>query len=148
MIGEQFLKDLINGHLSGTDRFVVGVVVKPDNRIRVFIDSDTSVLIEHCIELSKFIESQLDRSKEDFELNVSSAGLDQPYKLARQYIKNVGREVSVTLADKRHLTGMLLSADNEGINIKEVTKVKKVVTETNHRFRYDEIKESKEIIKF
>ena len=67
--------------------------------IRIFIDSDSRVLIEHCIELSKFIESQLDRDVEDFELNVSSSGLDQPYRLSRQYIKNIGREVSVLQKD-------------------------------------------------
>jgi len=148
MVSEQYIKDLISEHLAGTDRFLVSVVVKSDNRIRVFIDSDTSVLIEHCIGLSKFIESQLDREKEDFELNVSSAGLDQPYKLIRQYIKNIGREVSITLSDNRKISGKLAGADHEGIDIDEVTHIKKVITETHHRFGYNEIKETKEIIKF
>ena len=71
MISEQLIKDLTAQHLEGTDRFAVSVAVRSDNRIRIFIDSDTHVLIEHCIELSKFIESQLNREIEDFELNVS-----------------------------------------------------------------------------
>jgi ribosome maturation factor RimP len=147
MISEQLIKDLTAQHLAGTDRFAVSVAVKSDNRIRIFIDSDTHVLIEHCIELSKFIESQLNREIEDFELNVSSSGLDQPYKLSRQYIKNIGREVAVLQKDNSKIEGTLIAADEEGFNVKEITKVKKVITETTHSFLYSDIKETKEIIK-
>ncbi len=147
MISEQLIKELTNTHLEGTDRFAVSIAVRSDNRIRIFIDSDTHVLIEHCIELSKFIESQLDRDIEDFELNVSSSGLDQPYKLSRQYIKNIGREVAVLLKDNNKIDGTLIAADNESFSIKEITKVKKIITETTHSFQYSDIKETKEIIK-
>ena len=147
MISEQLIKDLTTQHLEGSDRFIVSVAVRSDNRIRIFIDSDTHVLIEHCIELSKFIESQLDRETEDFELNVSSSGLDQPYKLSRQYIKNIGREVAVLLKDNNKIEGALIAADAEGFTVKSITKVKKVITETTHTFLYSDIKETKEIIK-
>ncbi len=147
MISEQLIKDLTNTHLEGSDRFAVSVAVRSDNRIRIFIDSDTHVLIEHCIELSKFIESQLDREKEDFELNVSSSGLDQPYKLPRQYMKNIGREVAVFMKDNNKIEGALIAADAEGFTVKEITKVKKINTETIHSFLYSDIKETKEIIK-
>lgn len=147
MISEQLIKDLTAQHLEGTDRFIVSVAVRPDNRIRIFIDSDTHVLIEHCIELSKFIESHLDRNVEDFELNVSSSGLDQPYKLSRQYIKNIGREVSVLLKDNNKIEGTLIAADEQTFSVNQTSKVKKVITETTHNFLYSEIKETKEIIK-
>lgn len=147
MISEQLVKDLTAQHLEGTDRFAVSVAVKSDNRIRIFIDSDTHVLIEHCIELSKFIESQLNREIEDFELNVSSSGLDQPYKLSRQYIKNIGREVSVLLKDNNKIEGTLTAADEQGFTVKVITKIKKISTETTHNFLYSDIKETKEIIK-
>jgi ribosome maturation factor RimP len=147
MISEQLIKDLTIQHLEGTDRFAVSVAVRSDNRIRIFIDSDTHVLIEHCIELSKFIESQLNRETEDFELNVSSSGLDQPYKLSRQYIKNVGREVAVLKKDNNKIGGTLIAADEEGFTVKEITKVKKISTETIYSFLYSGIKETKEIIK-
>jgi ribosome maturation factor RimP len=147
MISEQLIKDLTAQHLEGTDRFAVSVAVRSDNRIRIFIDSDTHVLIEHCIELSKFIESQLNRETEDFELNVSSAGLDQPYKLSRQYKKNVGREVAVLKKDNNKIEGTLIAADEEGFTVKEITKVKKISTETIYSFLYSDIKETKEIIK-
>jgi ribosome maturation factor RimP len=147
MISEQLIKDLTTQHLEGTDRFAVSVAVKSDNRIRIFIDSDTHVLIEHCIELSKFIESQLNREIEDYELNVSSSGLDQPYKLSRQYIKNVGRDVAVLLKDNNKVEGTLIDADEEGFSIKAISKIKKITTETTHKFLYSDIKETKEIIK-
>jgi ribosome maturation factor RimP len=105
------------------------------------------VLIEHCIELSKFIESQLNREIEDYELNVSSSGLDQPYKLSRQYIKNVGRDVAVLLKDNNKVEGTLIDADEEGFSIKAISKIKKITTETTHKFLYSDIKETKEIIK-
>ncbi len=146
MISEQLIKDLTTQHLAGSDRFAVSIAVRSDNRIRIFIDSDTHVLIEHCIELSKFIESQLDRDAEDFELNVSSSGLDQPYKLSRQYIKNIGRNVSVLQKDNNKIEGILIAADEQGFSVKEITKVKKVITETTHNFLYSDIKETKEII--
>ncbi len=147
MISEQLIKDLTAQQLEGTDRFAVSVAVRSDNRIRIFIDSDTHVLIEHCIELSKFIEGHLDREVEDFELNVSSSGLDQPYKLSRQYIKNIGREVSVLQKDNSKIEGTLIAADEQGFSVKGITKVKKVITETTHTFLYSDIKETKEIIK-
>lgn len=147
MISEQLIKDLTTQHLEGSDRFIVSIAVRSDNRIRIFIDSDTRVLIEHCIELSKFIESQLNRDAEDFELNVSSSGLDQPYRLPRQYVKNIGREVSVLLKDNNKIEGELTMADAEGFSVKEITKVKKIITETTHTFLYSNIKETKEIIK-
>jgi ribosome maturation factor RimP len=147
MISEQLIKDLTQQHLAGTDLFIVSVTVRSDNRIRIFIDSDTHVSIEHCIVLSKFIESHFDRETEDFEINVSSSGLDQPYKLPRQYVKNIGREVSVLLKDNSKIEGLLIAADEEGFTVKQITKVKKVNTETTHTFLYSDIKETKEIIK-
>jgi ribosome maturation factor RimP len=148
MINESAIRGWIDEHFAGSDLFLVDLFIKPGNRIRIFIDSDTSVLIEHCIGLSKFIESHLDRDIEDFELNVSSSGLDQPYKIARQYIKNVGREVAVSLNDGRKAEGTLTAADEQGFEILEKLKDKKNIIEVNHRFNFIEIKETKEIIKF
>lgn len=148
MIRESQIRKLAEAHLAGTDRFIVDVIVKPGNRILVFIDSDTSVLIDHCASLSRYIESHLDRDTEDFELNVSSSGIDHPYTLVRQYIKNTGREVIVTLPDEQKITGTLVAADQKGFDILEKKKEKKIITEIAHHFAYSEIKETKEVIKF
>jgi len=148
MITEKLIREWIEEHLSGTDRFLVDLTIKSGNRILVFIDSDTSVLIENCISLSKFIESHLDRDIEDFELNVSSSGLDHPYKLVRQYIKNIGREVAISLNDGKKVEGTLIAADESGIEVIEKIKEKKNNIEVKHNFNFTEIKETKEIIKF
>ncbi len=148
MIKESFIRSLIEEHLEGSDRFLVELSIKSGNRILVFIDSDTSVLIEHCISLSRHIESNLDRDSDDFELNVSSSGLDHPYKLMRQYVKNIGREVSVTMNDGTKITGELKSADNSGFEVIERTKIKKIITEQTHLIAFSDAKETKEIIKF
>ncbi|NVO19100.1 MAG: ribosome assembly cofactor RimP [Bacteroidetes bacterium] len=147
-MNERLIRQWIEEHLAGSDRFLVELSIKPGNRILVFIDSDTSVLIEHCISLSRFIESQLDRDEEDFELNVSSSGLDHPYKLPRQYKKNIGRDVAVTLNDGKKITGKMIFSSDEGFEILETIKEKKIVTEVKHSFNFTEIKETKEIIKF
>jgi ribosome maturation factor RimP len=148
MIPESQIRSWIEEHLQGSDRFLVDLVIKSGNRIMVFIDSDSAVMIEHCISLSKYIESQLDRNVEDFELNVSSSGLDHPYKLQRQYIKNIGRDVTVTLSDNTKITGTLTQADETSFVVLEKIKQKKTIIEKEHRFAFTEIKETREIIKF
>jgi ribosome maturation factor RimP len=148
MIDTNKIKALIDEHLEGSDRFLVDLILKPGNRILIFIDSDTGILIDHCVSLSRFIEKNLDRETEDFELNVSSSGLDQPYRLTRQYIKNIGREVSVVCNDNRLIKGKLAAADEQGCEILEIVKEKKKSTEISHRLEYTDIKETKEIIKF
>ena len=148
MISDKILRQWVAEYLEGSDRFLVDLTVKSGNRILVFIDSDTSVLIEHCIGLSKFIESRLDRETEDFELNVSSSGLDHPYMLLRQYVKNIGREIAVSLADGSKVSGKLTAADEKGIEVTELKKEKKNIIEVKHQLNFTEIKETKEIIKF
>lgn len=148
MITRDQIRRLAEEKLEGTDRFLVEVLVKPGNRIMIFIDSDSHVSIDHCVELSRHIEKQLDRESDDFELNVSSSGLDQPYKLSRQYIKNIGREVSVTDNEGNKVTGILKKADENGFEVIETRKIKKEITEKLYIFSYSEIKETKEIIKF
>jgi ribosome maturation factor RimP len=148
MIKDSSLRQIAEDFLQGTDRFLVEVVVKPGNRIHIFLDSDSFVSIAHCAGLNRHIESQLDREVEDYELSVSSAGLDQPLKLLRQYRKQIGREISVTLKDGRKITGTLLAANEKGVEVHEVLKVKKEITETRHLLDFVNIKEAKQVIKF
>lgn len=124
MIKKETIVNLANGFLEGTDRFVVEVNTNTDNRILVFIDSDTGVAIENCIELSRFIENQLDREKEDFELNVSSSGVGQPFTLLRQYQKYIGKAVQIKLSDGTQLKGFLQSANETQIEFLDQAKNK------------------------
>jgi ribosome maturation factor RimP len=148
MINEKLISKIVQLAFEGTDKFLVEVKVRTGNRILVSVDSDTLLTIDDCASLSKFIESNLDRETEDFELSVSSPGIDMPYRNFRQYVKNIGRQVSVLTIEGIKHEGTLLAADENGMELMEVTKIKKVPTETKYHFLYSDIKETKEIIKF
>jgi ribosome maturation factor RimP len=148
MIEKDAITREVESVLTETDKFVVEIKVKAGNRITVLLDSDTSISIDDCIAITRHIESVFDRETEDYDLIVSSAGIDQPYKLLRQYIKNVGREVEVTLKDGSIFTGKLTSADAEKISVYRKTKVKKVETEETREIPFAEIKQTKEVISF
>ena len=154
MIDKKELEALVEEGLSGSDCFVVDVQVKPDNVLVVEIDNKEGVDIERCETLHRFLESKLDRDVEDYELEVGSAGLGQPFKVVRQYVNHVGREVEVLTCDGRKLHGVLASADDEGFSIS--VKVKRKAegekrarwVEETLAFRYDEVKYTKYSIKF
>lgn len=128
MIKRTYIQSLVLEHLQDTDKFLVQVMVKPANKILVFIDSDTNVTIADCVSLSRFIESKLDRETEDFELSVSSSGLDQPLLILRQYIKNLNKLVEVKYSDTEKAEGILLEATSESIKI-QTSKTKKKPSE-------------------
>lgn len=110
--------------LEGTDRFVVDVLVKNQDVILVFLDADTELTIEHCVEVSRHIESKLDRDKQDFELRVSSSGLDQPLKLLRQYQKNIGRTLRIQPIEGSAVTGKLTDIRDNSILLQTIIEKK------------------------
>ena len=148
MIDKDTILKEVESVLQGTDKFVVEIRVKSGNRIMVLLDSDTSIAIEDCIGITRHIESVFDRETEDYDLTVSSSGIDQPYKMLRQYIKNIGRDVEVTFADGTVFTGKLVAADKDKISVYRKTKVKKVETEETKEIPFTEIKHTKEVISF
>ena len=126
MISEQNIRNLIDQKLADTDVFLVECRVKTDNKIRVFIDSERGVTIEDCVALSRHIEGNLDREQEDFALDVSSAGLDLPLRIPRQFKKNVGRTVHVILNDGTEIKGELIEATDHDFRVlPEIQKKKK-----------------------
>lgn len=154
MIEKSVVSQLVEEWLEEKDYFLVDVTVTPDNRIVVEIDHAEGVWIEDCVELSRFIESKLDREQEDFELEVGSAGIGQPFKVLQQYINHIGMEVEVLVADGRKLTGVLKEANETNFT---VTVRKKVKLEGEKRpkmvdedviFAYNEIKYTKYLISF
>ena len=146
MIDKLKVLDIIQQTLEGTDKFLVDLKITTDNRINVAIDADSAIVIDDCVELSRAIESSLNRDEEDFELNVASAGLDSPLKLPRQYVKNIGQELSVTTLDGEKTEGKLTEATNDHINL-TTPKTKKEPSQ-QIAFNYTDIKTAKIIIKF
>jgi ribosome maturation factor RimP len=149
MIKLKEIEQIINAYLEGSDKYLVHSEVKPGNKIFVYIDGDKGVTIDDCVSLSRQIESQFDREKEDFEWNVSSPGADQPLKLKRQYLKNTGRSLKLKLTEEKQLTGKLVEAGEEGINIlPEPDKKKKKESPKPVFIPYEEIIEARVIISF
>ena len=123
-IEKKTIEDLVAKFTEGTDMFLVSLSISPANVIVVEMDADTSVDIDACVDLSRFIESSLDRDKEDFELTVMSVSLSEPFKVHRQYEKNKGKLVTVTTAARKYL-GELLEVTDESVTVrhKDIVKV-------------------------
>ena len=154
MIEKDIVKTLVNKRLEGSEDYLVDISISPDNLISVEIDNDQGVSIDDCVALSRFIEEHLDREKEDFELEVGSSGITSPFKIIRQYIKNVGNEVEMLLKSGIKLTGILKAADNDVATITVEKKIKsegvkrKITVTEDQVYPYDEIKYTKYLIRF
>lgn len=153
MIDKAKVAEIANEKLT-EDQFLVDVTVSPNNEIHVMVDSDSGISINQIVEISRYVESQLDRESEDFELSVYSAGLTEPFKLVRQYKKNQGQEIEVLLASGVKLNGVLVGVSDQEIELEVTTKEKpegskkkELVTRVHH-LGYSEIKEAKKILKF
>lgn len=154
MIEKESVKKLVEEHLSDSENFLVDVKINPGNLIVIEIDNEAGVSIDDCVELSRYIESKLDREVEDYELEVGSAGITQPFKVLRQYIKNIGNEVEVLTKEGKKWTGILKDANEDKFVLSVESLVKpegakrKVRVEEDHSFEYDKIKHTKYLIRF
>jgi ribosome maturation factor RimP len=142
---EQYLASI----LATKDIFLVGVKVDQNNRIVVHIDTADGISIEECARVSRELEDWLDREQEDFALEVSSPGLDAPFRVVDQYRKNVGRDIIVVRADGERLAGNLKETGENGI-VLEVSRKKKgkPPSTTLHELSFSEIKSARVSLTF
>ncbi|MGN1214084.1 MAG: ribosome assembly cofactor RimP [Bacteroidaceae bacterium] len=154
MIDKTKVKGLVDQWLEGKDYFLTDLSISDDDRIVVEIDHKEGVWIEDCVELSKFIESNLDRDVEDYELEVGSAGIGQPFKVRQQYENNVGSEVEAVLNNGKKTLGILKSVDDRGFTLTSKEKIRPEgakrpkMVEVDHSYAFDEVKEVRAVIKF
>jgi ribosome maturation factor RimP len=154
MIERETVCQIVGEWLQGKSYFLVSVDISTDDKIVVEIDHKDGVWIEDCVDLSRFIESRLSRDKEDYELEVGSAGIGQPFKVLQQYINHIGKEVELLTNDGKKITGILKEADEERFVVAVQTKEKvegskrPKLVESDKPFRYDEIKYTKYLIRF
>lgn len=133
MLDVKHIERIVEESLAGTDMFVVEVKVSPGNEVEVTIDADTRVGIDACATLSRAIEAGLDRDAEDFALTVASAGIGQPLRLLRQYLKLVGRPVDVVFKDGSKRVGKLDAATDTQITVEgEVLELQEIKTTKEH----------------
>jgi ribosome maturation factor RimP len=154
MIDKNVVKKLVEEWLQDKEYFLVSVEISPDNRIVVEIDHADGVWIEDCVALSRYIEERLSRDEEDYELEVGSAGLGQPFKVPQQYINFVGKEVEVLDADGVKVKGILKAVDGNDFTVGVEEKVKvegkkrPVKQEVDHVYQMDKVKYTKYLISF
>lgn len=111
--------DAMQGPIVARKCFIVEINLSPDNDVEIVIESeDGTVSLDDCVELSRIFEENFDREKEDYSLTIGSAGLDQPFKVLRQYEKAIGTVVQALLRDGRKLKGVLTGASGDGITLK------------------------------
>ena len=154
MIDKNVVKHLVEEWLEGKDYFLVDIEISSDNRIVVEIDHADGVWIEDCVALSRFIEERLDREVEDYELEVGSAGLGQPFKVPQQYVNFIGKEVEVLDADGKKYKGLLKNVEGNQFTVtvkekvKEEGKKRPVLTDVDRQFEMDKVKYTKYLISF
>ena len=149
------VKDALQSEIVARGCFLVDVTVSKDNDIVVTIESENAkVELDDCVALSRYFESQFDREKEDYSLTMTSAGLDQPFKVLKQYLKAVGTKVEVQLKGGRKMVALLAAADEESVtlrySVKEAVegKKKKELVEHEDRFTMDQVNSVKPFIEF
>ena len=149
------IKDALLSELVARGCFLVDVSVSKDNDIVVTIESEEGKIeLDDCVALSRYFETQFDREQEDYSLTVTSAGLDQPFKVLKQFEKAVGSKVEVQLKGGKKMVAMLEAADEESITLKYSAKEavegkkKKEIVEHVDRFTMDQVNAVRPFIEF
>lgn len=154
MITKEAIKALVEEWLQQGDYFLVDIQMEPDDRIVIEIDCADGVWIEDCAELSRFLQERLGDELGDYELEVGSAGLGQPFKVEQQYTNHVGDQVEVLTAEGQKLTGTLKQVDGRRFTVttteKQVPEGKKrpVKVEVDREFSMDEVKSTRYLLAF
>lgn len=154
MISKDTIRSIVEEWLDGKEYFLVDIEISPDDRIVVEIDHADGVWIEDCVALSRYIEDHLSRDEEDYELEVGSAGLGQPFKVPQQYHCFVGKDVEVLDADGKKYKGVLKSVDGGDftVTVEEKQKVegkkRPQLVSVDRTFQMDTVKYTKYLINF
>lgn len=117
MIDKDLIRQTIEEKLASTDCFLVSLSISGDNQIMVEIDSETSVDLDFCVELTRYIEQHFDRDAEDYSLEIGSYSITKPFVDRRQYRKNIGRKVEVLTEESKKIRGTLVAVDNDDFTL-------------------------------
>ncbi|MGE0077672.1 MAG: ribosome assembly cofactor RimP [Bacteroidales bacterium] len=154
MINKQLVESIVQPKLEEENLFLVDINISASNSIVITIDGDKGAGIDSCIAISRLVESSLNRDEEDFELEVTSAGIGQPLKISRQYVKNIGREVEILKKSGEKIKGTITAATDSNFSVKYSKKVAvegrktKQTIEEEETLVYSDIKTTKVVISF
>ena len=147
MIEKQNIQEIVEEFIKGTGLFLVAVKVSSSNRITVLADKNEGINIDECAALHKHIENSIDRDKEDFELQVSSPGLDLPFGVIEQYYKNEGKKVEVIDNEGSKSAGKLKNVNTGGFELETEVKVKGKTKESKDiSFNFEQVKSTRVIL--
>lgn len=147
MIDKNRIEGIIKEHISGTDIFLVSVKVSSANRITVLADKKNGITIDECVAIHRHIENNLNRDEEDYEMQVSSPGLDLPFLVLEQYFKNEGKKVEVTDNDGTKYSGILKNITSGGFELDTEVKVKgKQIEIKELSFNFDQVKSTRVVL--
>lgn len=147
MIEKNRIEEIVKEFIKGTGLFLVSVKTGNGNRIAVLADRKEGITIDECVSIHRHIENNLNRDEEDFELQVSSPGLDTPFMVIEQYLKNEGKKVEVTDNDGIKYTGILKNVTEGGFEIEAEVKVKGKAREIKEiSFNFDQVKTTRAIL--
>jgi ribosome maturation factor RimP len=153
MIEKVKIENLVKEYIGGTELFLVAVRISSTGRITILVDRKEGITIDECAKLSRFIDNNLDRNVEDYELQVSSPGMDMPFLVKEQYYKNEGKQIEVIDFSGIRLTGILKNVTEGGFELETVVKTKnhgksKSIEKKDISFNYEEVKSAREIVLF
>ena len=154
MINKEIVKTLTEEWLQGNEYFLVDVNFAADDRIVIEIDHADGVWIEDCAELSRFLQERLGEELGEYELEVGSAGLGQPFKVAQQYINHIGDTLEVLQADGKKVQGVLKAVDAPSFTItvqekqRQEGKKRPVLVDVDKTYQMDEVKYAKYLLAF
>lgn len=147
MIGKETIKGIADEYLKDSDIFLVAIKISSANRITVLADSKGGITIDECASLHRYIESKLDRNAEDYELQVSSPGLDSPFVVTDQFHKNEGKKIEVTDAEGSKYTGILRNVTDGGFELETEVRTKGKAKEMKDiSFNFENVKSARVIL--
>lgn len=147
MIEKQQIQGIVEEFIKGTDLFLVAVKVSSSNRITILADKKSGITIDECASIHRHVDSSLDREIEDFELQVSSPGLDLPFGVIEQYYKNEGKKVEVIDTEGSKFSGILKNITSGGFELETEVKIKGKTKELKDiSFNFEQIKSTRVIL--
>lgn len=147
MIEKGKIETLVNEIIKKTNIFLVSVRISSSNRITILADTKEGITIDECAHIHRLVENNLDRDIEDFELQVSSPGLDMPFLVIEQYYKNEGKDVEVISDEGARYTGSLKNITAGGFELESEVKVKGKMKEFKDiSFNFDQVKSTRVIL--
>ena len=154
MINKETIQTLTEEWLQGNDYFLVDISFAADDRIVIEIDHADGVWIEDCAELSRFLQERLGDELGEYELEVGSAGLGQPFKVAQQYVNHIGDTIEVLDLEGKKLQGTLKAVEGNSFTLtvqekqKQEGKKRPMLVEVDKTFQMDGVKYAKYLLAF